>query len=197
MNRLFLFIIVLIVTGCASPQKPSYPVRELPSASAMYPSPDGRLYVTIRHTKAPFTVALIDRESGRILGVARSSARLNQEGDKLQGEVRVSYADDMSAIVVHEEFSDASPNPRYILFLRDKGGSIYHGSYFAPPTAHTDAPGEFDFICPSISQVTRDAITLNYYDASQSRSIPIANLLRTTTPRSSQEWPSEDYKRYE
>lgn len=114
----------------------------------------------------------------------------------MHGEVRVTYSDDLSAIVVHEEFSDASPNPRYILFQRHPGATAYRASYLAPPTAHTDEPGEFDFICPRIQRITSDAITLDYYDG-RTRVIRISDLLRSRTPKGSQEWPSEAYKRYD
>ena len=197
MNRAFLVLSFAVLSACSTPQTPPKASYVLPSSSATYPSPDGRLYATIRHTKQPYTVAIIERESGRVLGVAESSVRLSIGGDRMHGEVRVTYSDDLSTIVVHEEFSDASPNPRYILFQRRAGSTAYRASYFAPPTAHTDAPGEFDFICPTIQRVTSDTITLDYYEPGRTRVIRISDLLQSRTPRGSQEWPSEAYKRYD
>jgi hypothetical protein len=196
MNRAFLVLSFAVLSACSTPQTAPTKNETLPSSSAVYASPDGRLYATIRHSKEPYTVAIIERESGRVLGVAESSTRLSIEGDRMHGDIRVTYSDDLSTIVIHEDFSDASPNPRYILFQRPAGGTMYHVSYFAPPTAHTDQPGEFDFICPAIHQVTRDTITLDYYAPGRSRVIRISDLLRSRTPKSSQEWPSDDYKRY-
>ena len=132
-------------------------------------------------------MAIIERESGRVLGVAASSVVLSAGGDRIHGEVRVTYSDDLSTIVVHEDFSDASPNPRYILFQHHPGATAYRASYLAPPTAHTDAPGEFDFICPRIQRVTSDTITLDYYEPGRTRVIRISDLLQTRTPKGSQE----------
>jgi len=149
--------------------------------------------VTLRHDKQPYTLALVEHESGRVLGVAESSA--NIDGERMYGKVRVTYSDDLSTIVVHEDFSDASPDPRYILFQRRAGSAAYQTSYLAPPTAHTDVPGEFDFLCPSIQGVTKDTIALSYEDG-RTRVVRIAELLQTHVPRSSQGWPSEAYERY-
>jgi hypothetical protein len=197
MNRAFLVLSFAVLSACSTPQKAPTKNETLPSSSAVYASPDGRLYATIRHAKEPYTVAIIERESGRVLGVAESSARLSIGGDRMHGDVRVTYSSDLSTIVVHEEFSDASPNPRYILFQRRPGSAIYRASYFAPPTAHTDAPGEFDFVCPAIQQVTSNTITLDYYEPRRSRVIRISDLLQSRIPKSSQEWPSDEYKRYD
>lgn len=142
-------------------------------------------------------MAIVERATGKVLGVAKSSARLQVGSDQMFGEVKVTYADDLSTIVVHEEFSDASPNPRYILFQRRAGSTGYRASYLAPPTAPSSQPGEFDFICPAIRQVTSDTITLDYYRPGTTRVLRISDLLQTDVPRSSQEWPSEAYKRYE
>jgi hypothetical protein len=196
MNRAFLVLSFAVLSACSTQQ--TSPTNEiLQSSSAVYASPDGRLYTTIRHSKEPCTVEIIERESGRVLGVAESSARLSIGGYRIHGNVRVTYSSNLSTIVVHEDFSDASPNPRYILFQRRTGRTIYQASYFAPPTAHTDAPGEFNFICPAIDQVTRDTITLTYYEPGRSRVMRISDLLQSHTPQSSQEWPSDEFKRYD
>jgi hypothetical protein len=196
MNRAVLAFLLATLAACSTPQAPPKFSHVLPSSSAIYPSPDGRLYATIRHSKQPYTVAIIERESGRVRGVAESSIIPSASGNQMHGEVRVTYSDDLSTIVVHEDFSDASPNPRYILFHRRPGATAYRVTYLAPPTAHTDAPGEFDFICPRIQRVTSDTLTLDYYDG-RTRVIRISDLLQTRTPKGSQEWPSEAYKRYE
>lgn len=197
MNRTVSALLLGALAACSTPQPPPKEAEVLPSSTAAYPSPDGRLYATLCHSKKPYTVAIIEHESGRILGIAESSLVLSTGGDRMHGEVRVTYSDDLSTIVVHEDFSDASPNPRYILFQRRSPAGSYRTSYFAPPIAHTDAPGEFDFICPRIQHVTSDSITLDYYEPGRTHVIRISDLLQTRTPRGSQEWPSEAYKRYD
>ena len=165
MKQAFYPILLGVIAACSAPQPPQplpKTVEIRPSPNTFHSSPDGRLYATIRHNKKPYTIAIIERESGRVRGVAESSANIGEQGDEMYGSVRVTYSDDSSTIVVHEDFSDASPNPRYILFQRPSGATAYRVSHFAPPTAHTDDPGEFDFVCPRIQRVTSDAITLDY-----------------------------------
>lgn len=188
--------LLTLLTACATPQPAATTAEELPSSTAIYPSPDKQLYVQLRHSIKPYTVEIIDHESRQVLGVAESSVDLSEDGDHMHGRVLVTYSDDLSTIVVHEEFSDASPNPRYILFQRHPAGSSFRVFYFAPPTAHTNAPGEFDFIYPRILKVTSDSLTLDYYTTERERVIPISGLLRTNDARSSGEWPSEAYKLY-
>lgn len=194
--RLMGAILMTLLTACATPQPAATTAAELPSSTAIYPSPDKQLYAQLRHSIKPYTVEIIDHESGQVLGVAESSVNLSEDGDHMHGRVLVTYSDDLSTIVVHEEFSDASPNPRYILFQRHPAGSSFHVSYFAPPTTHTNAPNEFDLIYPRIQQATSDSLTLDYYTLGRERVIPISSLLRTNIARSSGEWPSEAYKLY-
>src|SRR5689334_15767703 len=104
MNAAFLILACAVLTGCSTLQ-PSPPKQDVfPSASTIYPSADGGVYATIRYDRQPYTVAIMERESGRVLGTAESSVRLNPEGDRMQGEVHVTFASDLSAIVVHEDF---------------------------------------------------------------------------------------------
>ena len=106
----------------------------------------------------------------------------------MHGTVSVTYADDRSKIIVHEDFSDASPNPRYILFQRKPGATDYRAFYCAPPIANTDQEGEFDFICPDIRQVTVDSVTLEYPgEPEATRVLPLKNLIKTETPANAQE----------
>ncbi len=200
MDRAILCLLLAALAACSTSQNPPQQLRKsaelLPSPNATYPSPDGSLYAAIRHSKRPYTVAIIERESGRVLSVAESSASISESGEGMYGTVCATYSEDLSTIVVHEDFSDASPNPRYILFQRRRGTAAYRVSYLAPPSAHTDAPGEFDIIKPRIVRVTNDTITLDYYDG-RTRVIHISELLQTRTPKSSEGWPSEAYKRYE
>lgn len=197
MNRVFLITILAVLSACSTVKIPPKMGDVLPPASTHYPSPDGRMYATIRYAKQPYTVAIIESETEKVLGLAESSVRLSEDGDRMHGQVRVAYSDDLSTVVVHEDFSDASPNPRYILFQRSQNSLTYNAMYFSPPTEHTDAPGEFDFICPFIQSVTNDTITLNYDASGQTRVIRISELLLSHSPRSSQEWPSEAYARYD
>lgn len=194
--RLMAAILLTLLTACATSQQPATPAEELSSSTAIYLSPDKRLYTQLRHSSRPSTVEIIDNESGQVLGVAESSVKLSKDGEHMRGTVLVTYSDDLSTIVIHEDFSDATPNPRYILFQRHVAGNSFRVSYFAPPTAYTNTPGEFNFIHPRIRQVTSDSLTLDYYTPGDERVIPITGLLRTNTPKSSGEWPSEAYERY-
>jgi hypothetical protein len=200
MKQTLLALLVVGLAACSTPPPPpSSPPKAaevLPSPNAVYPSPDGWLYATIRHSKKPYTLAIIERESGQVLGVAESSAHLNDSKSEMYGSVRVTYSTDLSTIVVHEDFSDASPNPYYILFQRRPRSAAYQASYLAPPTAHIDTPGEFDFVCPAIQSVTADTICLDYEDG-RTRVIRISDLLQSRTPKGAQEWDSEAYKRYD
>jgi hypothetical protein len=191
MNRLIIAFLVAAITACSAPKPLQYPVEVLPSASTIYPSPDGRVFATLRYGKQPFTVAILERESGRVLGVAKSSVKLSEDGLRMHGTLRVTYADDLSTIIVHEDFSDASPNPRYILFQRKPGNNDYRVFYCAPPTAHTDREGEFDFVCPDVRRVSVDSVTLEYPgEPTATRDLAIKDLIKTTTPASAQDMPS-------
>lgn len=188
MNRLIIASLIATLTACSAPKPPQYPVEVLPSASTIYPSPDGRIFATLRYGKKPYTVAILERESGRVLGTARSSVNLSDDGIHMHGTVRVTYAKDLSTIVAHEDFSDASPNPRYILFQRKSGATDYRAFYFAPPTAHTDREGEFDFICPNVRLISLDSITLEYPGEPNATCVlPIKDLIKSDAPSSAQE----------
>lgn len=179
-----------VLWSCSAFQWASSTDEALPSSSARFPSADGRLYVTIQHSRNPFKVAIVERATGRSLGFAESSAVLSPDGKRLQGDVRVTYSDDLSVIVVHEDFSDASPNPRYILFKLCPGDGQYQASYFSPPVAHTNVPGEFDFLCPRIRHLTKDALTLGYEDG-RTRVVPLSALNQTPQPGSFQDSRNE------
>jgi hypothetical protein len=196
MGRTLYVLLLVMLAGCSTSQPLQKAAEALPSANATYPSPDGSLCVTICHSKKPYTVEVIERESGKVLGVAGSSVVLTESGDRMQGEMRVTYSGDLSTIIVHEDFSDAAPNPHYILFQRRRGSAAYRVSYLAPPTARTDAPGDFDFVCPRIKSITDDTITLDYCDG-RTRVIRIADVLQSTVPKGALEWPDEAYKRYD
>jgi hypothetical protein len=129
-------------------------------------------------------VVILERETGRELGSARSSARLKEGHQKLAGEMKTAFSGDLSVILVHEEFSDASPAPRYILFQRPPGHQAYRVSYCNPPAAHTDRPGEWDFVCPDVKGVTGEAITFSYYGEHPDHTMRIADLIQTRAPRS-------------
>ncbi len=183
LNRTILLLGFCVLCSCSTPQ-----ILER-SPSATCPSPDGLLYVTIRYTTKPATVAIVERETGKVIGVADSSSQLNSEGERVPGKVRITYSRDLSTIVVHEYTGDGSPNPRYILFQRPAGSSTaYSASYFAPPTVDRDAPFPFSFISPDIQRVTSSTITLKYHEIGKTRVMRISDLLRTNIPTGSQIW---------
>lgn len=190
MNIPFLALGIATLTACSAPKPPPYPTEVLPKASTIYPSPDGRMFATLRYGKQPFTVAIIERESGQVRGVARSSVKLSEDGEHMHGEVRVTYADNLSIIVVREDFCDTMPNPRYILFQRKLGGVDYRVFYCAPPTAHTNSE-VFDYVYPNITHVSSESLTLEYPgEPDATRVLAIKDLVKTGTPKSAEEIPS-------
>lgn len=191
MKMWFTVLWFVVFQACSAPRPPLYPDEVLPKASTIYASPDGRLFVTLRHGTRPYTVAVFERESSKVLGVAKSSVKLSEDGEHMHGEIRVTYAKDLSSIMVREDFCDTMPNPRYILFLRKEAGANYRVFYCAPPTVHGDSE-VFDYVYPNIKHMTDQSLTLEYPgQPDATRVLPIKDLRKTDVPGNAEDFPSE------
>lgn len=184
-----------LVSQTSLPPPPPQQLPEHPLVSTKYVSPDGQLVLKFRHTKKPFSYQLINRNTRRVLATARTSLQPhNIDGERIRSTIDVAFASDQSGVLIHDDHSDASPNPFYILIQRKGNSSSYRVLYLAPPTEHISTLGEFDFLYPSIRSLSRNEVTFYYWAENCTRSIPLTYLLKTSELRGAEQWPSDEIK---
>lgn len=169
---------------------PSEPLHTLTSTE--YISPDGDSVLKFQYEKKPFSYQLISRDTGHVLATAKTALEPhNLDRETIRATIEVTFASDQSGVLIHDDHSDASPNPYYILIQRKENSPAYRVIYLSPPTEHINTPGEFDFLYPGVKALTKNDVTFYYYSGKNTRTISISKLLQSVELRGAEQWPSE------